>query len=105
MKLKLMTLALALAMAGSSALSAHTDTDWHQPDYRDEKYVKTTQDGTYVHTFITGINPITGTITYGRCEVTCETEYYTRQCGHEGCYATDGKLYPKTVETHSKCPL
>lgn len=103
MKIKLIT--LALAMAGSGTLSAQAGTDWHVHDYRDEKYVKTTQDGTYTHSYITGVNPITGTITYGRCEVTCETEYYTKQCTYEGCYATDGKPYSKEVETHSKCPL
>lgn len=108
MKMKFKTLALTAALAltliGSSVLPAQAKTNSHVHNYTKWTYVKTTQDGSYTHSYITGVNPITGKITYGNCLVMCETEYYTYRCNEPGCYATDGSLNPVYVETHGSCP-
>ncbi len=103
MKMKLIALALVATLTGSSALLAQASTNSHEHNYTVWTYVKTTQDGSYTHSYVTGRNPITGTVTYGTCLVMCETEYYTYKCSESGCYATDGTLNPVSVETHGSC--
>ncbi len=104
MKTKLLALALTVVLAGSNTFFVQASTNLHVHIYDKDKYVKTTQDGSYTHSYITGVNPSTGTITYGTCLVMCETEYYTHQCIYDGCFATDGKLYAVPVESHGSCP-
>lgn len=104
MKMKLMTLALTVALVGSNALPVQAGTSSHIHIYAKEKYVKTEQNGTYTHSYITGVNPITNVVTYGTCLVMCETEYYTYRCEKDWCYATDGSLHSRSVETHANCP-
>ncbi len=103
MKMKLMTLALTMALVGANALPTQVNTSQHTHLYTQRIYYKTTQDGSYSHTYIVGVNPITNVVIYGECLVMCETEYYTYRCEREGCYATDGKLYPEPVTTHTSC--
>lgn len=64
-------------------------------------YVTTHQDGMYTHPYITGVNPITGTVTYGKCRVMCEIEYYTYR--FDCCSARYGDLYPLHTESHGTC--
>ena len=103
MKMKLIVLALTAVLAGSSALLTQASTNTHDHEYTIWTYVKTTQDGSYTHNYITGTNPITGTVTYGTCLVMCETEYYTYKCNEDGCFATDRTLNPVPVESHGSC--
>lgn len=107
MKAKLMALAVTLVLTGLSALpvqAQETNTARSHTHYYDEEvYVKTEQNGSYTHSYITGYNPNTGENTYGTCLVMCETEYYTWRCTEPGCYATNGS-FTVAVETHGSCP-
>lgn len=103
MKMKLIALALTIAFTGSNVLTLQAETNSHIHIFSIRKHVNTTQDGTYTHKYIVGVNPITGTITYGNCDVTCETEYYTYMCSVAGCFATEKTVYSEAVETHNSC--
>ena len=104
MKTKLIAMVLTAAIVAFNALPVQANTRSHVHIYNDKTYVRTTQDGSYTHSYITGVNPTTGTVTYGTCLVMCETEYYTYRCSEPGCFATDGSSHPEKVETHGSCP-
>lgn len=107
MKTKIITLALTIVFTGLSALPVQAEdiaaTAYHTHYFDDEVYVRTEQNGSYTHSYITGYNPNTGQNTYGTCTVMCETEYYTWRCTEPGCYATNGS-FSVPVESHGSCP-
>lgn len=106
MKTKIITLALALVLTGISVMPVQAEevslAANHFHCYDKEVYVRTEQNGSFTHNYVTGHNPNTGQVTYGTCLVMCETEYYTWGCTQSGCYATNGS-FSKNIEEHGSC--
>ncbi len=99
-KKKLTMLALAMTLVLGMPIVAKA-VDTHPPHtYSVERYLYTTQEGSYTHQYFTGYVPGTTIVTYGTCTVMCEREYYLRQC--KECTATAGTI-SYYYETHGPC--